>query len=135
VFAIKYRTTPCDQPIANQAKQVGKLAADPHAGQKPASLNCASQVTGCCSVGWCGSTELCKQNTITHLERRCRGVRSWPYNKHSMCTVAQHPVMQLVMVAGLSDNRVHHQGSRRHTQEEGADPVAEGPHVPEPDGE
>jgi hypothetical protein len=50
VFAIKYRTTPCDRPIANQAKQVGKLAADPHANMKPASLNCASQVTGCYSL-------------------------------------------------------------------------------------
>ena len=48
VFAIKYRTIPCNQPLANEAKQVGKLLSDPHAGQKPAGLNCASQVTACC---------------------------------------------------------------------------------------
>ena len=47
VFAIKYRTIPCNQPIANEAKQVGKLAADPHANQKPAGLKCSSQVTRC----------------------------------------------------------------------------------------
>jgi hypothetical protein len=45
VFAIKYRTIPCNQPLAKEAKQVGKLLSDPHAGQKPAGLNCASQVT------------------------------------------------------------------------------------------
>ena len=76
VFAIKYRTTPCNRPIANQAKQVGKLAADPHANQKPAGLNCASQVTGRCSVAGTVPQSYANGRSDAYLYQRRSSMRS-----------------------------------------------------------
>lgn len=42
VFGIRYRTIDCNTPIADPAPAI-PLVADPHAGNKPANLNCASQ--------------------------------------------------------------------------------------------
>ena len=42
VFAIKYRTIDCGATLANPAPAI-PLVADPHTGQKPADLDCATQ--------------------------------------------------------------------------------------------
>ena len=102
MFAIKYRTTPCDRPIANQAKQVGKLAADPHANMKPASLNCASQVTGCYSLLVQCHSFASRATTRTWIALPRLVLMT--NNEHNMRTVAQHPVTQFVMPAGLPNN-------------------------------
>ena len=47
VFAIRYRTVSCDAVIQNEAPAPTKMDADPHAGDKPAGLDCATQVHLC----------------------------------------------------------------------------------------
>jgi hypothetical protein len=105
VFAIKYRTIPCNQPIANEAKQVGKLLSDPHANQKPAGLNCASQVTGCCLLLVQRLNRANKAATQQAFETAPLQHAHIKHSKHNMHMVAQqHALIQSLMLAGPAED-------------------------------
>lgn len=71
VFGIQYRTIDCNTPVADPAPAI-PLVADPHAGQKPANLDCASQ-------GPAASTK----SLSTESSSATRAVVSKPPNKAS----------------------------------------------------
>lgn len=102
VFAIKYRTVPCNAVIQNEAKLTGKLVPDPHADMKPKGLNCATQVK-------ISSTEHCSTllvtQTVVQSVRCCSLPRlDWALPCHAvyslLLTIMQGLTVECICIQG-----------------------------------